>query len=153
MAEQVSVMVEGGKASPAPPLGPALGPLGLNVGQVVAQINEKTKGFAGMKVPVIIKVGPNRTFTLEVGHPPTAALLLKEAKRETGSGKAKHEIVANVTMAQVKKVSEMKAEDVFGRSSEEQVNQVLGTCVSMGFSVDGKDPREILKQRLASPKK
>ncbi len=147
MAEQVSVMVEGGKASPAPPLGPALGPLGLNVGQVVQQINEKTKGFAGMKVPVIIKVGPNRTFTLEVGRPPTSALLLKEAKRETGSGKAKHEMVANVTLAQVRKIAEMKNEDIFGRSMEEKMNQVIGTCVSMGITVDGKNPRDVLAER------
>lgn len=150
MAEQVSVMVEGGKASPAPPLGPALGPLGLNVGQVVAQINEKTKGFAGMKVPVVIKVGPDRTFTLEVGRPPTAALLLKESKRETGSGKAKHEMVGNVTMAQVRKIADMKSEEIFGRTVEEKVNQVIGTCVSMGITVDGKNPRDVLTERRGS---
>jgi large subunit ribosomal protein L11 len=79
VADEVSVLVEGGKASAGPPLGPALGPLGVNVGQVVAQINEETKQFAGMRVPVIVKVNPtNRTFTLVVGRPPVAALLLKE---------------------------------------------------------------------------
>jgi len=150
MPEQVSVMVEGGKANPGPPLGPALGPLGLNVGQVVAQINEKTKEFDGMKVPVLIKVGPNRTFTLEVGHPPVAALLLKEAKKETGGGKAKHEVIGNVTMAQVKKIAEIKIDDLFGKSIEEKMNQVIGTCTSMGLTVDGKDPREVLKARKAS---
>lgn len=150
MGDQVSVLVEGGKATPGPPLGPALGPLGVNVVQVVAQINEKTKGFAGMKVPVLVKVGPNKTFTLEVGRPPTAALLLKEAKKEKGSGKSKSETIGNVTMAHVKKIAEMKADDLFGRSLEEQMNQVIGTCVSMGISVDGQDARLVLKARTAS---
>jgi large subunit ribosomal protein L11 len=120
------------------------------VGQVVKEINEKTKGFDGMKVPVVIKVGPNRTFTLEVGHPPTAALLLKETKKETGSGKAKHEMVGNVSMAQVKKIAEMKSEDLFGNGPEEKINQIIGTCVSMGITVDGKDPKEVLKERKGS---
>ena len=87
MADEVSVLVEGGKASAGPPLGPALGPLGVNVGQVVAQINEQTKRFAGMRVPVVVKVNPStRAFTLVVGRPPVAALLLKEAGKEKGSG-------------------------------------------------------------------
>jgi large subunit ribosomal protein L11 len=149
MADQVSVLVEGGKATPGPPLGPALGPLGVNVVQVVAQINEKTKGFAGMKVPVVVKVGPNKSFTLEVGRPPTAALLLHEAGAEKGAGKAKTETVGNVTMEQVRRVAEMKREDLEGRSEEERINQVLGTCVSMGITVEGRDPRELLKERVA----
>ncbi|MCL4323929.1 MAG: 50S ribosomal protein L11 [Candidatus Thermoplasmatota archaeon] len=147
MAEQVSVMVEGGRANPGPPLGPALGPLGLNVGQVVAQINEKTKVFDGMKVPVIIKVGANRSFTLEVGHPPTAAMLLKEAKKEKGSGKAKHDSIGSVSMATVKKIAEAKAEDLFGNTMDAKINQVLGTCVSMGLLVDGASARDLLRER------
>jgi large subunit ribosomal protein L11 len=147
MADQVSVMVEGGKAAAGATLGSALGPMGLNVGQVVAAINEQTKVFAGMKVPVVIKVGPNRTFTLEVGHPPTAALLLKESKKEKGSGKAKHDPIGSVSMAVVKKVAEAKGEDLFGNSLDAKINQVLGTCVSMGLLVDGVPAREILAQR------
>ena len=81
MADEVSVLVEGGKASAGPPLGPALGPLGVNVGQVVAKINEETRQFAGMRVPVVVRVDPaNRSFTLVVGRPPVAALLLKEVE-------------------------------------------------------------------------
>ncbi len=147
MADQVSVMVEGGKAAPGATLGSALGPMGLNVGQVVAAINEQTKVFAGMKVPVIIKVGANRTFTLEVGHPPTAALLLKESKKEKGAGKAKHEPIGSVSMAIVKKVAEAKGDDLFGNSLDAKINQVLGTCVSMGLLIDGVPARDILSQR------
>jgi large subunit ribosomal protein L11 len=151
VADEVSVLVEGGKATPGNPLGPALGPLGVNVVQVVAQINEQTKGFAGMKVPVVIKVDPaTRAFTLVVGRPPVAALLLKEAGKEKGSGKAKTETVGDVTLDAVRRIAEAKGEDLYGRSQEEKVNQVIGTCTSMGLTVDGRDPRELLKERVAA---
>jgi large subunit ribosomal protein L11 len=151
VADEVSVLVEGGKATPGNPLGPALGPLGVNVVQVVAQINEQTKGFAGMKVPVVIKVDPaTRAFTLVVGRPPVAALLLKEAGKEKGSGKAKTETVGDVSLDAVRRIAEAKGEDLYGRTQEEKVNQVIGTCTSMGLTVDGQDPRELLKERVAA---
>jgi len=151
VADEVSVLVEGGKASAGPPLGPALGPLGVNVGQVVAKINEETKQFAGMRVPVVVKVdAATRAFTLVVGRPPVAALLLKEAKKEKGSGKPKTEIVGDVDLAAVKRIAEAKGEDLFGRSIEEKMNQVIGTCVSLGLTVGGEDPRALLKTRTAA---
>ncbi|MGB6500170.1 MAG: 50S ribosomal protein L11 [Thermoplasmata archaeon] len=151
MADEVSVLVEGGKASAGPPLGPALGPLGVNVGQVVAKINEETKQFAGMRVPVIVKVdAATRAFTLVVGRPPVAALLLKDAKKEKGSGKPKTEIVGDVSLDAVRKIAEAKGEDLFGRSIEEKMNQVIGTCVSLGLTVGGEDPRSLLKSRVAA---
>ncbi len=151
MADEVSVLVEGGKASAGPPLGPALGPLGVNVGQVVAQINEQTKQFAGMRVPVVVKVNPTtRAFTLVVGRPPVAALLLKEAGKEKGSGKSKSETVGDVSLDAVKRIAEAKGDDMFGRSIEERMNQVIGTCVSLGLTVDGEDPRALVKSRVAA---
>ena len=151
MADEVSVLVEGGKATPGPPLGPALGPLGVNVVQVVQQINEQTKGFAGMRVPVVVKVNPTtRAFTLVVGRPPVAALLLKEAGKEKGSGKSKGEVLGDVSLDQVRAIAEAKGGDLFGRSIEERMNQVIGTCTSMGLTVDGTDPRVLLKQRVAA---
>ena len=151
MADEVSVLVEGGKASAGPPLGPALGPLGVNVGQVVAQINEKTKQFAGMRVPVVVRVDPaTRAFSLVVGRPPVAALLLKEAGKEKGSGKAKTETAGDVSLAAVQRIAEAKGDDMHGRSVEEKMNQVIGTCVSLGLTVDGADPRAVLKERLAA---
>ncbi len=150
MADEVSVLVEGGKASAGPPLGPALGPLGVNVGQVVAQINEQTKQFAGMRVPVVVKVNPaTRAFSLVVGRPPVAALLLKEAGKEKGSGKAKGEVIGDVPLAAIQRIAEAKGDDMFGRTIEEKVNQVLGTCVSLGLTVDGADPRAVVKARVA----
>ena len=150
MADEVSVLVEGGKATPGPPLGPALGPLGVNVVQVVQQINEQTKGFAGMRVPVIVKVNPQtRSFTLEVGRPPVAAMLLKEAGKEKGSGKSGTETVGNVDLAAVQRIAEAKGADLYGGTLDEKMNQVIGTCVSMGVTVDGEDPRVLLKRRKA----
>ncbi|HXQ49303.1 MAG TPA: 50S ribosomal protein L11 [Thermoplasmata archaeon] len=151
MAVEVSVLVEGGKAAAGATLGSALGPLGVNVGQVVAKINEETKQFAGMRVPVIIRVDPNtRAFTLVVGRPPVAALLLKEAKKEKGSGKPRTETIGDVSLEAVRRIAEAKGDDLHGRTKEEQANQVIGTCVSLGLTVDGQDPRLLLKERVAA---
>ncbi|MEM0129177.1 MAG: 50S ribosomal protein L11 [Thermoplasmata archaeon] len=150
MADEVSVLVEGGKASGGPPLGPALGPLGVNVGQVVAQINKETARFQGMRVPVVVRVDPQtRAFTLTVGKPPVAALLLKEAGKDKGSGKPKTETIGDVSLSAVRAIAEAKGTDLFGRTIEERMNQVIGTCVSLGLTVDGKDPRQVLRERKA----
>jgi large subunit ribosomal protein L11 len=150
VADEVSVLVEGGKAAAGAQLGSALGPLGVNVGQVVQQINEQTKGFAGMRVPVVIRVDPaTRQFTLVVGRPPVAALLLKEVGKESGSGKSKSEVVGDVSLDAVRSIAEAKGADLFGRSIEERMNQVIGTCVSMGITVGGEDPRTVLARRTA----
>jgi large subunit ribosomal protein L11 len=151
VAVEVSVLVEGGKAAAGATLGSALGPLGVNVGQVVTKINEETKQFAGMRVPVLMRVDPNtRAFTLVVGRPPVAALLLREAKKEKGSGKPKTETVGDVSLDAVRRIAEAKGEDLHGRTKEEQANQVIGTCVSLGLTVDGQDPRLLLKERVAA---
>ncbi len=151
MAVEVSILVEGGKAAAGATLGSALGPLGVNVGQVVQKINQETKQFLGMRVPVIIRVDPNtKEFTLVVGRPPVAALLLKEAGTEKGSGKAKGEVVGDVSLEAVQRIAEAKGEDLYGRSLEEKMNQVIGTCVSLGVTVGGEDPRAVLRARTAA---
>jgi len=151
VAVEVSILVEGGKAAAGATLGSALGPLGVNVGQVVQKINQETQEFAGMRVPVIIRVDPNtRAFTLVVGRPPVAALLLKEAKKEKGSGKPKTEVIGDVSLDAVQRIAEAKGEDLEGRSLDEKMNQVIGTCVSLGLTVAGEDPRSLLKSRLAA---
>ena len=151
MAVEVSNHVEGGKAAAGATLGSALGPLGVNVGQVVQKINEETKEFLGMRVPVVIRVDPNtKAFTLAVGRPPVAALLLKEAGKEKGSGKPKSEVAGDVSLDAVKRIAEAKGSDLYGRSHEEKMNPVIGTCVSLGVTVGGEDPRALLKARTAA---
>jgi large subunit ribosomal protein L11 len=146
MSEKLEVLVDGGKATPGPPLGPVLGPLGVNVVQVVAAINEKTKAFMGMKVPVKLVIEKDRTFTVEVGTPPTTALIMKELGLEKGSGKPKTEKVGDLTLAQAKKIATMKAEAVLGKDMKKAVKEIVGSCVSMGVTVEGKDPRDIQKE-------
>ena len=146
MAEKVEVLVDGGKATPGNPLGPVLGPLGVNVIQVVAAINEKTRSFAGMKVPVKIVVERDKSFTVEVGSPPTTALIMKELGLEKGSGKPKTEKVGDLSLEQARKIARMKQESVLGRDLKRAVKEVVGSCVSMGVTVEGKDPREVQKE-------
>ncbi|MFQ6012664.1 MAG: 50S ribosomal protein L11 [Thermoplasmata archaeon] len=142
--ETVHVLVEGGKATAGPPLGPALGPLGLNILQVVEAVNERTAAFEGMKVPVKILVDPTEgTFELEVGTPTTSALLLKEAGLEKGSGNPRTEKVGNLSLDQVVRVAGMKADGTLGAGLKERTLEILGSCVSLGVTVEGKEPREV----------
>ena len=145
----IQAMVEGGKASAGPPLGPALGPLGINIGQIIAAINEQTKGYAGMTVPVKVIVDKDtKKFDVEVGSPPVSALLKKEIGVEKGA-KVKGEIVGNLTLKQIVKVAKMKSTGSLAKTLKASVNEVLGTCVSVGITVEGKDARETIKEMNA----
>ena len=147
MADTIEVLVEGGKASPGPPLGPALGPMGINVVQVVAKINEKTKGFEGMKVPVKVIVDPKtKSFDIKVGTPPTSSLIFKEIGSEKGSGTPNKSKAGNLTMEQAIKVAGMKQDALMGKNLKNRVMEVVGVCVSSGVTVEGKDPKVIQKE-------
>jgi large subunit ribosomal protein L11 len=144
--QKLDVLVDGGNATPGPPLGPALGPLGVNVVQVVKEINEKTSAFKGMKVPVTLNIDVGtKAFTVSVGRPPTSALILKEIGKESGSGTPKQTKVGNLSIAATLKIAKMKEEDLQGKTLKKRVKEVAGTALSMGVTVDGKDPREFQK--------
>ena len=147
MATQtVEVLVEGGKATAAPPVGSSLGPLGVNIGQVVAEINKKTSVFNGMQVPVKIKVYTDtKSFEISIGTPPASGLIKKEANLEKGSGKARHEMVADILIEQVIKIAKMKESVTLGKSLKEKVKEIIGTCQSMGILVEGKPAKETLR--------
>lgn len=145
MADTVEVMIEGGAATPGQPLGPALGPLGVNVIAIVNEINKKTAAFKGMKVPIKIVIQADKSFAVSVGTPPTSALVIAEAKVEKGSGQPKSAMVGDLTIQQVLKIAAMKEGDLLGKAVRDRVREVVGTCVSMGVTVDGKDPREVQK--------
>jgi large subunit ribosomal protein L11 len=147
MADTIEVLVDGGKATPGPPLGPALGPMGVNVVQVVAKINEKTKSFEGMKVPVKVIVDPKtKSFEIKVGTPPTSQLLFKEMGVEKGSGAPNTSKVGNITIEQAIKVAKMKADSLMGKNMKMQVLEVVGVCVSSGITVEGKDAKAMQKE-------
>ena len=141
MVDTVEALVDGGRASAGPPLGPALGPKGVNIGKIVAEINEKTKAFSGMKVPVKILINDDKSFEIKVGVPPMSALIKGELGLEKGSGSAKTTKVGNLTIEQAKKIAAMKESDLLGATLEAQLCEVAGNCVSLGVTIDGKDPK------------
>ena len=145
--ETVEILIEGGKATPGPPLGPAIGPLGINMMQVVEQINTKTSDFAGIKVPVkvIVDVG-TKEFEVEVGTPPTTALILDELNIEKGSQDPGLDKVADLSIEQTLKIARMKFDSLLSNDYKMAAKEVIGTCVSMGLTVDGKDPKIVQKE-------
>lgn len=147
MKSRVKVLVEGGKANPGPPLGPALGPLGINIGQVVAKINEQTATFEGIKVPVSVIVDKKtKQFEIEVGSPPMAALVKKMLGLEKGAKTSGTEVVGNFTLAQAVEIAKLKAEGTLAKGLKAAVKEVLGTCLSMGITVEGKNAREVQRE-------
>ena len=145
--KSISALVTGGEASAGPPLGPALGPMGVNVLQVVNMINDKTKDFPGMKVPVKVEVdSESKKFTVEVGIPPTAALVSKEAGITKGSGAAGTNFAGNITMASAVKIAKMKIDSSYAKDLKSAVKEVIGSCVSSGVKVEEKPAKELFSE-------
>ncbi len=143
----VKALIGGGQATAGPPLGPALGPLGVNVLAIVNKINEVTKHYSGMKVPVQITVNiETKEFEVNVGTPTTSALIASELGVEKGSGTPNTEKVGNLSMQQIIKIAEVKHSELLARNLNSAVKEILGSCVSMGVTVEEKDPREIQKE-------
>ena len=144
MAETVEVLVPGGRATAGPPLGPALGPLGINVKAVVDDINKQTAEFNGMTVPVTVSVDDKKKVTLTIGIPPTTALIMKEAGVEKGSGSPKAEKVGNLPLDAVIRIAKMKMGNMLSYNLKEAVKEVMGTAVSVGVTIEGKTPKEAI---------
>jgi len=145
--KQVEALLAGGQATAGPPLGPILGPLGVNVLQIVNKINDLTKAYAGMKVPVKVIVDvETKGFEVEIGTPTTSALIVKELGIEKGSGTAKTQKVGNLSMEQVVKIAQMKSSDSYSASLRGVVKEIIGACVSIGVTIEGKEPKDVLKE-------
>ncbi|MBI2597610.1 MAG: 50S ribosomal protein L11 [Candidatus Diapherotrites archaeon] len=145
--QDISVMIEGGKVGAGAPLGPALGPTGVNIVEVVKHINDKTANFVVTKVPVKISVDAvKKTFEIEVGSPPMSALIKKELNLVKGSSKTKNEVLGNLSMQQVKKIAEMKFDSLNSYSLYSAAREVIGTAQSMGVQVEGKNANETQKE-------
>jgi large subunit ribosomal protein L11 len=143
----VKALIGGGQATAGPPLAPALGPLGVNVLAIVNKINEVTKQYAGMKVPVQITVDiETKEFEVSVGTPTTSALIVSELRVEKGSGAPKTEKIGNLSMQQIVKIAKVKHSELLARNLKFAVKEILGSCVSMGVTVEEKDPREVQKE-------
>jgi len=141
--QTISSLVTGGEASAGPPLGPALGPMGVNILQIITAINEQTKEFKGMKIPVTVSVDTDtKKWEIEVGIPSASALLLKEAGIQKGSGTSGTEWVGEVSADMIAKIANVKLETSYASSLKSVAKQIVGTCVSLGIKVEGKTPKE-----------
>lgn len=135
VTKKVKVMAMGGGATPAPPLGPALGQAGVNIGEFVKRFNDATKDRKGEVVPVVISVYEDRTFDFITKTSPASALVLKAIKVEKGSGKPNTNKVGKITKAQIKEIAEKKMNDLNATSIEGAMKIIEGTCRSMGVEV------------------
>ncbi len=139
MAKEITAKIKlqapGGQATPAPPIGPALGQHNVNIGQFVQQFNERTREFAGVPIPVIITVYADRTFTFITKSPPASALLKEAAQVAKGSGTPNKEKVGTVTIDQVRAIAQRKMKDLNARTIEGACRIVEGTARSMGITV------------------
>jgi large subunit ribosomal protein L11 len=135
ITKKIKLQAPGGQATPAPPIGPALGQHGVNIGQFVSQFNEKTKDLKGTIVPVVITVYSDRSFTFEVKSPPAAVLLKQAAQVEKGSGVPNKEKVGKVTAEQVRKIAQTKIKDLNAYDLEHAERIIRGTARSMGVEV------------------
>jgi large subunit ribosomal protein L11 len=136
VVNKIKLQASGGQATPAPPIGPALGQHGVNIGQFVSQFNERTKDLNGMTVPVEISVYADKSFDFIVKSPPAAVLLKEEAGLAKGSGVPNKEKVGKVTKSQIRKITERKFEDLNAYSLEQADKIIEGTARSMGIEVE-----------------
>jgi large subunit ribosomal protein L11 len=146
MAGTIEVLVPGGQANPGPPLGPELGPTPVDVQAVVQEINDQTAAFDGTEVPVTVEYEDDGAFTIDVGVPPTASLVKDEAGFETGSGEPHEEFVADLSVDQVRQIAEQKRPDLLSYDLKNAAKEVVGTCTSLGVTIEGNDPREFKKR-------
>ena len=144
--QKIEILIEGGKATAAPPLGPALGPTGVNIGQVVADINAKTADFKGMQVPVTVEVDPGtKTYSISLGTPPASALIKQEASVQKGTGDHKAGAVGNLTMEQIVKIARMKESGLLGTTLKARAKEIVGTAMTIGVTIEGASARDATK--------
>ncbi len=136
---QIKILAEGGKMSPGPALSQKLGPAGINMGKVISEVNEATKDFKGLKVPVVLDVDPKtKEFSVQVFSPPASELLKKEFKLEKASGIQKKLNVGNASIEQIISVAKQKMPNMLAKDLKAAVKSVIGTCTSMGILVESK---------------
>ncbi len=144
---QVKLLVEGGNMQPGPALSQKIGPLGLNLGQILQKVNEATKDFKGLRVPVELDINPStKEFEVKVFSPPVSELLKKELGITKGSGAQKKLNVANASIEQIISVAKTKMQNMLSRNLKSAVKTVLGSCVSLGILVENKTAVEVEKE-------
>lgn len=144
---QVKLLVEGGNMQPGPALSQKLGPAGINIGQVIQKVNDATKNFTGMKVPVEVEIDMStKNIDIKVFSPPVAELLKKELGIKKGSGLQEKTKVANASIEQIISVSKTKLPNLLSKNLKTAVKSVLGSCLSLGILVENKNPVEVIRE-------
>jgi large subunit ribosomal protein L11 len=141
----IKILVDAGKANAGPPIGPALGPLGVDTMGVVNEINNKTKDLEGIKVPVEIIINTNKSFEIVIGMPQTSAFIKKELGIQKATGKVGEDVSGNLSFDQILKITKIKYSSLLAINTKNAVKEILGTCRSMSVNVDGKKVSEIIK--------
>lgn len=143
---QIKILVEGGAMKPGPALSQKLGPAGINISEVISKVNESTKDFKGLKVPIELDVDMGtKQFEVQVFSPPTSELLKKELKVEKCTPDHKNQKVGNLSIEDVIKVTKVKYSGMLEKEFKSAVKSVLGTCTSIGTLVEGKDANELIE--------
>lgn len=143
---QIKLLIDGGEMQPGPALSQKLGPAGINIAQVIQKVNDATKNFKGMKVPVEIDIDKAKEIHVHVSSPPMAELLKKELGIEKGSGMQKKTKMANASIEQIISVSKTKLPNLLSRNLEMAVKSTLGTCITLGILVESKHPRDVIRE-------
>jgi len=142
---KVKLIVDGGKMQPGPSVSQQLGPMGINLGKIISDVNEATNGFSGMKVPVEIDVdGKTKKYVINVFSPPVAELIKKEISVEKGSGQPNNIKIGNIALERLIYIAKTKMPDFLARDLKKAVKLVVGSCVSLGVLIDNKEPKEIV---------
>ncbi len=142
----IKLMVDGGEMKPGPTVGQKLGPIGINIGQVISEVNKATQEFKGTKVPVSLDIDPKtKKFRVEVSSPPTSELLKKELGIESGSGDHKKNKVGNISIETVIKIAKTKHSGMLAKEFKSAVKSVIGSCVSLGILVENKNGKDLEK--------
>ncbi|MAG38357.1 50S ribosomal protein L11 [Candidatus Pacearchaeota archaeon] len=141
---KVKLLVDGGKMAPGPAVAQQLGPMGINLGKVIEDVNEATKSFSGTKVPVELDVDPKtKSYEIQVFSPPVAELIKKSLSLEKGSGEAGKYKVGNASIESLIGIAKTKSPDLLAKDLKAALKLIVGTCVSLGILIDNKDPKEI----------
>ncbi|MFH1249295.1 MAG: 50S ribosomal protein L11 [archaeon] len=148
----VKLIVDGGEMKPNPTISQKLGPLGINLGKIMQEVNKATASFKGVKVPIILDIDTKtKEFKVEVQTPPSSELLKKELGVEAGSGSAKEIKIGNLAIEQIVSIAQVKQSGMLVNNFQSAVNSILGTCVSLGILVENKDPRDIIQEIETNP--
>jgi len=144
---KIKLLIDGGNMTPGPAVAQQLGPMGINMGKVISDVNEATKEFKGMKVPVELDIDEKtKEFTVSTSSPPTSELLKKELKLEKGTPDHKNQKMGNASIEDVIKVTKVKYPDMLEKEFKSAVKSVLGTCASIGVFVESKEANELISE-------